>query len=122
MNKLKFLIDENLGFFLAKWLQDEGYDAKAIILTMGSATDDQVLKQAYRESRILITSDKDFGEMVFARKLEHCGIILLRLQIESKQHKINVLNNLLKNHINELSCNYVVASDSQIRIIKQSLN
>ena len=119
MKNLKFLIDENLGFFLAKWLQEKGYDVKAVILTMGSATDEQVLNSAFIEDRILITSDKDFGEMVFTKKFQHCGIILLRLKLESKLHKISVLNNLLENYSDKLICNYVVATDTQVKIKKQ---
>ena len=119
MKNLKFLIDENLGFFLAKWLQEKGYDTRAVILTMGSATDEQVLNTAFVEDRILITSDKDFGEMVFAKKLQHCGIILLRLKLESKLHKINVLNNLLEHYSDQLIYNYIVATDTQVKIKKQ---
>lgn len=69
MQKLKFLIDENLGFFLAKWLQEKGFDVIAIILTMGSVTDNEVLNKAFLENRILITADKDFGEKVFAKNV-----------------------------------------------------
>ncbi|RJP71415.1 MAG: toxin-antitoxin system, toxin component, PIN family protein [Ignavibacteriales bacterium] len=39
--------------------------------------DDEILKYAFSEKRILITLDKDFGELVIIKKIPHCGIIRL---------------------------------------------
>ncbi len=122
MQKLKFLVDENLGFALAKWLENKGFDVNAIILTMAGSSDEDVLEKAFSENRILITNDKDFGEKIFAKKMQHCGVILLRLQIETKENKIKVLENLLKSNIDNLSCNYIVVTESKIKIRKPSIH
>jgi len=122
MPKLKFLVDENLGFSITKWLCQNGFDATSIIVDSPGISDDEVLNKAFSENRILITNDKDFGEKVFAKQMQHCGIILLRLQIETKQNKIKVLENLLRTNIGNLSFNYIVVTDCNIRISKSVLH
>ena len=45
--------------------------------------------------RIIITGDKDFGDLVYHSKIPHCGIILFRLESETPSIKINRLDGLL---------------------------
>lgn len=76
---LRFLIDESTGQAVAVHLRQHGYDAVAVSDVMPRADDDSILRFAVTERRILITNDKDFGEMVYRRRQQHCDIILLRL-------------------------------------------
>ena len=39
--------------------------------------DEEILARAYRERRILVTLDKDFGELAVVRGAPHCGIVRL---------------------------------------------
>jgi predicted nuclease of predicted toxin-antitoxin system len=39
--------------------------------------DEDILAQAHREQRVLVTLDKDFGELAIRRNLPHCGIVRL---------------------------------------------
>ncbi len=89
---------------------------------MQGISDDSVLNKAFSENRILITSDKDFGEMIFKNKNRHSGIILLRLVDERPSKKILVLNSILKNHLADLIGNFVVVTENSVRIIKPSLS
>lgn len=45
----------------------------------GGAKDDDVLGAAVGDARILITEDKDFGELVYRRRLHHRGVVLVRV-------------------------------------------
>jgi len=47
-----------------------------------SIEDHEVLEIARAEDRILITNDKDFGELIYRQQLEHTGVILFRLRDE----------------------------------------
>lgn len=120
MKKLRFLIDECVGLTVGNWLIENGFDTISIITTIPGASDREVLKKASTENRILITSDKDFGDIIFKDKSLHCGIILLRIQSKIAINKIKTLQNLLNNHSHELHDNFIVISDSGIRIIKQT--
>ncbi len=119
---MKFLVDECVGPTVAHWLKKNDYDAMSIYDDSIGIDDYSVLKKALLESRVLITCDKDFGEMIFKNKMQHCGIVFLRLIDERPSKKISVLDSLLKNYANELFGNFVVVTESIVRIIKPSLS
>ncbi|WP_459872942.1 DUF5615 family PIN-like protein [Endothiovibrio diazotrophicus] len=65
---------------------------------------------------MLITNDKDFGELVYRERAVHAGVILLRLQNERRTNKIAVLEKVLANHGERLPGRFVVATEERIRI------
>src|SRR5215467_2525889 len=78
---MKFLLDENVDYRLATFLKHSGHNVKAILQDYpNGSTDPNVLALARKERHILITNDKDFGDLIFHRKLPHCGVILFRLK------------------------------------------
>lgn len=85
---MKFIVDENAGPSVAKWLIANGYDAFSVYEEAPGISDEEILKKAFEEGCIVITSDKDFGELVFRDNLPHKGIILMRLVNESVPNKI----------------------------------
>ena len=52
-----------------------GHDVLSVLEKDPSATDEEVLAFALEEGRVLVTEDKDFGELVFVRRLPHPCII-----------------------------------------------
>lgn len=98
--KLKFLADENLGIQVPVLLRSLGFDIISIAENHHGISDIQVLKLANTQDRILITLDKDFGELVFKEGLIHPGIIFLRLKDESIRSKMHVLKRILKSNKN----------------------
>ena len=119
---MKFLVDECVGPTAAKWLKQHNYDALSIYDDIPGIDDEAVLHKAVTENRILITSDKDFGEMIFKNKRPHCGVLLLRLIDEKPTNKIRILESILENYHQDLSGNFVVATEKTIRIIKPSMH
>lgn len=89
---MKFLTDENLGRKVPQYLREAGYD---VISCLQGSSDIEVLQLANKEERVLITLDKDFGELVFKEKLIHKGVIFLRLRKESIENKKKVLLKVL---------------------------
>lgn len=79
-------------------------------------TDDEILDKASSEHYILITNDKDFGEMIHREKRPHHGIVLLRLKDERASNKIAALEKLLEHYSDQLEDAFVVVTESQIRI------
>ena len=112
---MKFLIDESVEYRLVTFLRDAGYDTSSIAELSSGLDDEKVLSTAYKENRILITNDKDFGELIYKLSLPHKGIILFRLIEESYQSKINKLEHILKKFKEKLSNNYTTVSDTKIR-------
>lgn len=115
---MKFLIDECVGTTVSEWLKDRGLDAVSVYDDQCGIKDDAVLNKALSESRILITSDKDFGDMIFRDKKLHSGVVLLRLSDERPLNKIKVIEQVLKNHSADLFGNFLVATEKTIRVIR----
>ncbi len=67
---MRFLADENVSRYVVEQLRAAGFDVAAIGLTNPGASDTDVLATARREGRVLITEDRDFGELVIAQRLE----------------------------------------------------
>ena len=113
---MKFIVDECVGPIVARWLEEQGYNVFSVYDQARGVDDNFVLQKAISEGRILITSDKDFGDMVFRDKLEHKGIVLLRLSKERSFNKIEKIALLLKEYSDKLPNNFIVVTDSGVRI------
>lgn len=113
---MKFLTDENIGFKVVFPLRDLGFDIKSILETGRGSKDTSVFSLAKREGRILITTDKDFGELVYVTKLVHKGVILLRLRNNSSTNKLKVLKELFRTHKGELEGAFTVVKEGNVRI------
>lgn len=96
---MKFLLDENLGKEAAKFLKGLGHSAIRIREINPGIPDYEVLDLALSQRSVLITSDKDFGELVFKEKQPHTGVIFLRLEDESSDNKITALKFVLPKYV-----------------------
>ena len=77
---MKFLLDENIDARLLPFLQELGHNVASVAKDHRyGLLDKDVLALAHQEHRILITNDRDFGELIFHQGLPHSGIILFRL-------------------------------------------
>jgi predicted nuclease of predicted toxin-antitoxin system len=72
----KFIVDENVGYSIGRFLNENGYDVKYVTELYPSRDDIFILERAYQEERILITNDKDFGHLIFKLNLNAIAIIL----------------------------------------------
>lgn len=71
---MNFLADEGVVR-----LRDEGHAVIYVAEMEPGTSDDAVLNVANRESAVLVTADKDFGEIVFRQGRSSSGVILIRL-------------------------------------------
>jgi predicted nuclease of predicted toxin-antitoxin system len=117
---MRFLVDENLGPAVARWLRGLGHEVFSVYDELRGLNDDSLLQKAFVENWILITNDKDFGEKVFRELRPHKGIILLRLEDERLANKIAVLTQVLDLYSERLSNNFVVVTESQVRFARLS--
>ncbi|MGO8921212.1 MAG: DUF5615 family PIN-like protein [Stellaceae bacterium] len=77
---MRFLANENFPGAAVKALEASGHDVVWVRTAAPGAADPDVLASAAREERILLTFDKDFGELARSSALPAgCGVILLRL-------------------------------------------
>lgn len=88
---MKFIADENLGSEVPKFLRSLGIDIIAAADMAAGKSDSDILSLANDQKRILVTLDKDFGELVFKEGLTYYGVILFRLKDESIENKKKIL-------------------------------
>lgn len=112
---MKFIVDECTGPGVARWLVAEGHTVFSVYEQAQGLPDEDILQKAFTENWILITNDKDFGEKVYREKRPHHGIIFLRLADERSPNKITVLQKLLNNHVGNLTDNFVVVTEKNVR-------
>lgn len=79
--------------------------------------DEEVLQKAYSEERILITEDKDFGELVFRLKMPAYGIILLRFSVADRHLKWPELKKLIRARSGDFKEKFVVLDKEKARLI-----
>ncbi|HEV2293939.1 MAG TPA: DUF5615 family PIN-like protein [Tepidisphaeraceae bacterium] len=74
---MKLLVDSCLSFHAVEAIRQAGHDATWAGEWPSDPGDEQILCIASAESRILVTIDKDFGELVMVQGMLHCGLIRL---------------------------------------------
>jgi len=112
----KFLADENVPLESVLALKEQGIDIKSVIEHKKGLSDEEVLKLAKEQTRILITFDQDFGELAFRRRFPAKGIVLLRFEPPSSQEVTRTISNLFSRGIKVENCFTVVEKD-RIRIL-----
>ncbi len=113
---MRFLLDESADFPLAAVLEEMGHEAAAIAHDYPHALRDrEVLSIARDGRRILITNDRDFGELIFRRRLDHAGVILFRLGDEDLPTKIAWLRRVLTEYDDQLK-HFLVVTERGVRV------
>ncbi len=115
---MKFLADEGVDKPIVTMLRDTGFDIDYILELIPGAADEAVLELAYSQQRILITQDKDFGELVFRLHQPHHGIVLIRLEGYIPEFKAKIVTQFLKQHEIEMTDGFTVIQPNAIRIRK----
>jgi len=113
---VKFFADENVESQIVEYLRLSGNDVVYITEISPGATDNTVLELAKKEKRILITNDKDFGEIVFLQRKATAGIVLMRFDNEDSSVKIASLKTLLNKYNKKMANHFVVIDEERIRI------
>lgn len=115
---MNLVANESLDFPIVKALRKEGFSVYSILETHPGADDETVLKIARQKKCVLITTDKDFGELIYRLKTPSSGIILLRIAGLSMQEKIHLVIPAIQIHEKEFSNSFAVIAKQSIRIRK----
>ena len=113
---MKFLLDVCVSSrSLQAFLVGLGHDTLSALAIDPRASDEQLLAFALQDDRVLVTEDKDFGELVFVRKLPHGPIV--RLVELTVNEQVRAVDELLEQHAAALVGGVVVTvTRGRIRI------
>lgn len=112
---MRFLLDECVGPAVAMWLRNDGRDAVSIQDVEPGAEDEAVLNRAATEKRILVTYDRDYGELVFLHRKKHAGVIYLRIGDPEDAAKISAIERVLSSPMGGVEGRFVVVTERTIR-------
>lgn len=115
---LNILADENFSLDAVEALRDAGYDVTWIRSISPGINDETVLALAEEERRILVTFDKDFGELAFKYGVSaSCGIVLFRVSASSSQDVVDKVISALTSR-SDWQGHFSVVDDRRIRMRK----
>jgi len=114
---MRFLLDQSTDARLIAHLTQHGHDATRVARDYPHGLPDaQVLALAHAERRIVITDDRDFGELIFRRGQPHAGVIYLRLgAFADLSTRIGRLDYVLTHHADQLG-RFLVVTLRSVRI------
>jgi predicted nuclease of predicted toxin-antitoxin system len=116
MKALTFVIDVGVGKSVETYLQDAGYQVIIIREIDPSMTDLAILKIAQENQAMVITMDKDFGELIHSKKEQHDGVLLLRMEDATGSQKKEVIAYILTHFESEIKGKFCVYQSEKLRI------
>lgn len=113
---MNFFADESVDFPIVEQLRADGHRILAVIELSPGISDDEVLRRANEHSMMLITGDKDFGELVFRLKRISSGVILIRLSGLPARTKALIVSDAIQKHGSEMRKRFTVIEAGNVRI------
>ncbi len=113
---MRFLADENIERAVVEFIRSKGFEVFYVAETSPSISDTAVMEYAKTNDMIVITNDKDFGEMLYLKKMISSGILLIRSRIETAQAKIELVKTAFEKAGGKLKGHFVVVSEKGLRI------
>jgi len=113
---MNFFADESVDHPIVERLRDDGHDVLAVAEMAPSIRDETVLAQANQREDLLLTGDKDFGELVFRQHRVTAGVVLIRLAGLSAGAKAGIVSTAMREHGTELLHAFTVISPGMVRI------
>ena len=98
---MRFLADENCDFTVVRALRAE---------------DSEIIKLADDEKRILLTEDKDFGQLVYSHGQKTLGVIFLRFPTSARRQISRAVVNLVKQQGEKLAGGFITVQPGRIHI------
>lgn len=113
---MRLVADESCDFTVVIGVRDAGHDVVSVTEQMPGVEDEKVIELAASERRLLLTEDKDFGQLVFAAAKENSGVILIRYPASARSTLAQEVVKLLAERADELYSRFVVMEPGRIRV------
>jgi len=112
---MRFLTNENIPRSVVAELREAGHDCLSAKESMRGSSDREILARAVAESRVLVTFDKDFGELAFGSGLPAtCGVILFRITQRGRERDVRRVVDTLRSR-DDWAGSFWTVTDLRIR-------
>lgn len=112
---MRLLADENIESRVVRVLETAGHDVVSMSKVAPGMDDREIVSAAWREQRVILTRDKDFGDLVVRDGLQTAGVILVRLRMHALE-KAEYLSRALPQLEQHVRGQFVVITNRSIRI------
>ena len=116
---MNLIADESVDGPIVERLRTDGHAVPYVAEMSPGITDDEVLDRAIADEAILVTGDKDFGELVFRLHRVAHGVILIRLQGLSALLKAAVVSEAIRLHGDDMLHAFTVISPGMVRVRRE---
>ncbi len=113
---MTFLLDDCVDRQVGDRLAAEGHEVAFAWATEPFLPDDAVLSLANEKRAVLVTADKDFGELVYRTGRATGGVVLVRLAGLSPESKAAQVSVAVKMHGDEMAGAFSVVSPGRVRV------
>lgn len=113
---MTIIADESVDFEIVEALRKAGVEVMAVVEMKPGISDDEVLEIANKLNLLLLTEDKDFGELVVRLRMPNAGVILLRLSGVELSDKIELTVNVIIENFEKLGNHFSVLDERRLRI------
>ena len=109
------IVDENVDQWIVEQLLERDYNVLSIREERAGMSDREVIEITASKKGILITEDKDFGELVFSHNLKNCSVILLRYHKSNRKQMVKSIQKILDLQLEDPSHYFFTISKGKIR-------
>lgn len=113
---MNLLADECVAAEIVARLRADGHAVEAAGDAARGAADDDVLARAAASGQVLVTADKDFGELVYRLGRAHAGVVLLRLAGMPGEDRAEAVSVVFRDRAAELPGSFTVIDSESVRI------
>jgi len=117
---MNFLVDESVDRQVVDRLRQDDHHVWYVAEMDPGIPDEMVIDLANREGALLLTADKDFGDLVFRQHRLTPGVILIRLAGLSSAVKAELIASAIDEYAMELMQSFAVITPGAIRIRRQT--
>jgi predicted nuclease of predicted toxin-antitoxin system len=113
---MNLFADESVDRQIVEQLRQDGHDVPYVAEMSAGVSDEAVLAQANASQAVLLTADKDFGELVYREGRIHAGVVLVRLAGLSSSAKAQIVSDTVRQRGAEMVDGFCVLAPSKVRI------
>ena len=113
---MNLVADESVDSGITEGLRKKGINVFSIVKESVGIKDSEVLELAVKNDALLITEDKDFGELAFRLKFHHKGIVLIWLSELPRNERLSLAVETIFSNLNKLKENFSVLTKNGLRI------
>jgi predicted nuclease of predicted toxin-antitoxin system len=112
----KIIADLGIAKSMVAFLEAKGMEVLRIVDINPGMSDTDILDLAFQTNAILLTADKDFGDLIFYSQKVHSGVLLLRIEDATSEEFLKIITFIFENHWEQIPNNFCVFKKGKFRI------